>query len=461
MSGEPRPKQFDHLALSRRRFLTTTLAAPPLTLALACGGQSPSSVSSSGGLQALRGALTYRTWWATLPSFDAWLNFIRKDWSQTYPNIALTIEPVGGADYLARFIADNAAGQVPDVMHASVAYVRGLWRDKMLSELNAYVAKAPEVAMEKFIPQALFYNQEEGKIFGMPHEGPAGHAIYYNVEQFQEAGLDPSYEAAKSLTWDSFLSAAKKLVRAVEGNIERSGFLLTMPSLSAGTFSAWLQTTGGSFYTPKVDKVAFDDGSGERVLQFLMDVQKANVSLPLSVPAAERNPNNLFYAGKVAMTERGLYMVNETVANAPDLKWDLMAYPKGPGPNGKRGTDVFCNMDVLPIQSRQKDLGFLWMTYYSSARIQGQRPIVASLPGVRKDFFDSPGWKEAVRKIPQNAHVQDVAATGGPYPFYRGAEIDREGAPLIAAVFAGQLSPKDAVRQIAEKANLILSGQLK
>jgi ABC-type glycerol-3-phosphate transport system substrate-binding protein len=264
------------------------------------------------------------------------------------------------------------------------------------------------------------------------------------------------------MTWETMLAGARKLARpGGDGGPERSGFLLNVPSLSAGTFSAWLTTTGGSFYAPKVDKVAFDDGSGERVLQYLLDVQKANVSLPLSLPAAERNANDLFYAGKVAMTERGLYMVNETVANAPDLRWDLMAYPKGPGSGGKRGTDIFCNMDVLPAQSRNKDLGWRWMAYYSSARIQAQRPAIASLPGVRKDFFDSPAWKDAVRRIPQNAHVQDVTTTGGPYPFYRGAEIQREADPILGALFAGQLAVHDAVRQLADKANLVLAGTIK
>lgn len=443
---------------SRREVALGGLAAP---IAAVLGACNPSQSAGQGASKTLTGTLAYRDWWPTVPSLTGWIDFVKQDWAKTYPNITLTIDAVAGGDYLQKFITENASGQAPDVMHASVAYVRGLWRDKALAALNAYVAKTPEVAMDKFIPQALFYNQEDGKIFGLPHEGPAGHAIYYNVDHFREAGLDPTYEATKNLTWDTMLTAARKLVRGTGDAIDRNGFLLNLPSLSSGTFSAWLTTTGGSFYTPKVDKVAFDDGSGERVLQFLLDVQKANVSLPLTVPAADRNANNLFYGGKVAMTERGLYMVNETAANAPDLKWDLMAYPKGLGSSGKRGTDTFCNMDVIPAQSKQKDLAWLWMSYYASARIQGQRPVVASLPGVRKDFFDSPGWKDAVRKYPQNAHVQDVAATGGPYPFYRGAEIDQQGAPFIAAVFRGEISPREAIRQIVEKANLVLGGVVK
>src|SRR5690606_14853937 len=121
-----------------------------------------------------------------------------------------------------RLVAAAAAGVSPDVTQISVAFARGLYEAGLLLPLNDYIAKTPELQMDQFIPVAPIFNQKDGIIYGIPHNIDAN-ALLYNVDAFEEAGLDASVYAIDS--WETFKTYAQRLTRhSSTGDVIRAGY---------------------------------------------------------------------------------------------------------------------------------------------------------------------------------------------------------------------------------------------
>jgi len=406
-------------------------------------------------------ALLYWDWWDPNqnPTFAAWFKYVRSAWGEQHPDVALTIQTIPSAkvdDYPNKFIAAVAANDTPDVMHTSVAYARDFWDAGTLQDISSMLAQTPAIAPDQFLPASAFYNQAAGKIYGAPVEGPSGYSIAYNVAHFQEIGLDPSWEATSAWSWETFAGNASRLVQKNGSDVGRVGYLTGAPSLE--TFCQWLYTQGGAFFAPDLKSVQFAQPNGAAALQFLLDlVDRYTTSGPIPQGSTSQQ---FFYQGHIAMLPMGLYLINNVHQQAPDLKWDLMPFPKGPNGKGP-ATDIFVNMDTMPQESKHKDLAWQWMTFYSGPAVQAQRAAVASLPSPRRDVYDSPQWKAAVASIPQNQRVTQIAQLPavGPYPFFRLPQLTKVWTPIIAETFDHKTPPAQALDQAAQQMNAILQSK--
>src|SRR5262249_32017818 len=143
------------------------------------------------------------------------------------------------------------------------------------------------------------------------------------------------------------------------------------------------------FYSPDFKSVAFNDDKGTAVLQLWSDLlNKYKVSAPI---APNRNDSQLFYAGQALMIIFGMYLINDTGKNAPNLKYNFMPIPKGTGGNGP-GAVIFFNMETIPTKAKDKDLAWQWITYYAGPMIQASLPSKISFPSPRQDVYQSDAW---------------------------------------------------------------------
>ena len=84
---------------------------------------------------------------------------------------------------------------------------RNLSAKNLIEDLSSCVEEDADFNADDFLP--VFYNQgldENGKLFALPAYGTT-QVLYYNVEAFKSAGIDP-----KSIkTWQDLADAAKKM----------------------------------------------------------------------------------------------------------------------------------------------------------------------------------------------------------------------------------------------------------
>ena len=120
------------------------------------------------------------------------------------------VKTVTQADYsetyqkLQAAIAGNAA---PDLVLLQPSAARTLDEKNLLTDLNAYTEKDSTFNKDDLI--TAFYNQgtdEDGKQFALPAYGTT-QVLYYNVQAFKDAGVDPE----SIQTWQDLGDAAAKI----------------------------------------------------------------------------------------------------------------------------------------------------------------------------------------------------------------------------------------------------------
>src|SRR5919198_596658 len=104
--------------------------------------------------------------------------------------------------------------------------------------------KADETTREDFLKDfwpALHANASvDGELYGVPFHNSTP-LLYYNVEHFKEAGLDPSRPPR---TWAELVDAAKKLTKG-----DRSGFLMPAGYDYLGwLMEAFSMSNGGRYF---------------------------------------------------------------------------------------------------------------------------------------------------------------------------------------------------------------------
>src|SRR5882757_11215887 len=117
------------------------------------------------------------------------------------------------------------AGKPPSVVLMSANFITDLKLSGDLMSLEPQL-QADDTDREKFLADfwpALHANATVDRaLYGVPFHNSTP-LLYYNVDHFKEAGLDP---AKPPRTWAEFVDAAKKLTKRNGEKVERYGFLM-------------------------------------------------------------------------------------------------------------------------------------------------------------------------------------------------------------------------------------------
>lgn len=107
--------------------------------------------------------------------------------------------------------------------------------------------ETPDAFMNRFWPALHGNARFADKIWAAPFHNSTP-LLYYNVEHFKEAGLDPSNPPA---TWAQWVDAAKKLTVRDGDNIKRYGVMLPGNYDYLGwVMTALTMSNGGLYYNP-------------------------------------------------------------------------------------------------------------------------------------------------------------------------------------------------------------------
>ncbi len=387
-------------------------------------------------------------WWGrgSQAAID-WFEHVEKTFEEQHPGVDYQFLTIAGAGGLNdRLVAAAASGLSPDASQISVAYARGAFEAGLLMPLNEYLDKTPELQMHNFIPVSSTFNQKDGQIYGIPHNIDAN-ALVYNVDLFDEAGLDSGVYAIDN--WDTFRDYAQKLTRfSSSGDVIRTGFAT---SISMLTFSNWLYANGGSFYDDDYQQLEVASQAGIEALEFLVELQSLGQVLP---PGA----GNPLASGRAAMYLGGTFHGHIIHNEAPDLNFKVTSFP--PGPSGtERAVTGWVNMMSIPSGAKNPDLAWEYLKYYTG--LQGQIDIIQvhDRPGQpRYDFYQSAAWEDAVREYPYLETVLDVFQSAKPYPFIKYSELNAIFGPLLSQVSNGELAPRQALEEAQRRGNLALAG---
>jgi multiple sugar transport system substrate-binding protein len=438
------------LGRSTRRALLGAGAGGAAVIGAACSpGGAPAPGATDG--TAKRGPIVLMDWAdVSRPDYQSYFEWVGQEYARRFPGGSFKLEIVPFAEYPAKFTVMTAAGQVPDAMATSNAWMRDFWAQGGLTALDDRVKRQPEVQYSRFVPAAAFYGVRQGKVAGIPWQGPDSEVTLVNTQHFREAGLDPSYDKLKNWTWEDLDVAADKLTVRRGGEVERAGYQVKVPD--GRHLAVWMYSQGGSLYNKDYTGLAVNNEQGVRALDHLLLLLNGKrVSKGLG-----GNLTNLFLTGEATMVQAGNWNVSEVRLKAPQLQFDLIAYPRHPA-GGKYATATWVNMVTIPKAAGRPDQAWEFVSWYASLEGALKRLETLNLYSPRLDFFETAEWKARVKETPQLQRTQDVAVVGGERPGLRFDQMEEAMRPVFTQVMRGEISAKTAVTQLEQVTQPLLA----
>ena len=405
-----------------------------VALLCACGlGAAPAP--SVGTPSPAGAAVTLRLMgWASSPEEDRLLNEVLDAFMAQHPTIQVKFEPV--PEYATKLQTDLAAGTAADVFYVDSLLAPDLMKREMLTALDPLIER-DKVDTTDFYAPLLSAFQWQGKTYGLPKDW-SSLALVWNLERAREVGIDrpPS-------TWDELKADASRLTRGTQmlGAV-------TPPELPR--LGAFIYQAGGRLVSEDRTRMALNSPEGLRALELYYGLYRdGHATTPADT--GTQWPGDTFAKGRAAMVFEGNWVFPFLKKDAPNLDFGIAELPAGP--KGK-GTFAFTVSYSVNARSQHTEAAWTLVRYLTGP--DGMRKwtslglAMPSRKSLEADWGAQFKEREAFLKTASYAHPWQL----GP----GGQEInDKVATPALQAVFAGTMSPRDALAEIERRGNEILA----
>lgn len=358
-------KRFKRVA----RLTASVLTIGAMVTLAACGG----APAENSGPQTL-------TIWNPQDQWRKTSDYIREHtaaFKELHPNVTVEVVDVPYQEYEARYQAAFSGGveNQPDVFIAGVAYYA-----EGLGVSQEAPADLQELWNKELLKATAPSFQVDGKWYGYPASTDLGMQLFYNVDMFEEAGLDPSKPPT---TFDELLDYAKKLAKVENGKVVRNGMAVRYsgsPTGIADKALPYIHAFGGRLYSEDnstSDGYLNSEGTiaGLTYLQNLVHGTEPVSSIELGTP------DDTFAQGLSAMSFREGWYEGWLDNNAPDVNYLEAPYPDGP--SGYPKVSLLFNWAwQVNGKSPKADIAWDWMrttfdqqTDLELAKLEGYLPV--------------------------------------------------------------------------------------
>jgi sn-glycerol 3-phosphate transport system substrate-binding protein len=348
------------------------------------------------------------------------------------------------------------AGKPPALALMSANFITQYHIDDLVLPFDPLVqaeGRTPDAFMSDFWPALAGNARVDGKIYGVPFHNSTP-LLYYSVDAFKEAGLDPD---KPPVTWAEWLEDAKKLTKRDGDKVARYGIEISGTyDILGWVVSALVMSNGGLYYNPEYGgEIYYDTPSTLGAVTFIDElVHKAKV-MPegtIQTPAM----NNAFFGGQAAMivsstgslsfirqnmkTPYKVAFIPRNVRNAVPIGGASLIIPKGNSPER--------------IEAAWKLIK--WLT---SPEISGGWSRFTGYFAPRKAAYDLPEMKAFLDKYPDAKVALDQLAFARPwFATYNTVAVRKALEDEVQAVLSGKETPADAVKKAQGSADALLKG---
>ena len=267
--------------------------------------------------------------------------------------IELTVIPSG--EFVTKMGAAIAAGEPPDIASIDLIYTPAFAAAGQLVDITDFVRELPYA--DTLTPAHMELGMYEGRNYAVP-TGVDGSFIVYNIDLFEQAGLDPDNPPS---TWDEMLDAMRA-IDALGDDIYGYWFSMNCAGCNAFTFLPFIWASGGDVLSDDYAEATITtDPIVRDALAFYNTIWEEGL-----VPegASIDNGSNFvsaFTGGNIGMAGMGNFAIPLFTNDHPDL-----------------------NFDVFHIPGQRRRRGFLWRRRCHRDR-ERQRPCRRSLALHRMD----------------------------------------------------------------------------
>jgi sn-glycerol 3-phosphate transport system substrate-binding protein len=348
------------------------------------------------------------------------------------------------------------AGKPPAIVLMSANFITQYHIDDLVLPFDPLVqaeGRTADVFMSDFWPALAGNARVDGKIYGVPYQNSTP-LLYYSVDAFKEAGLDPE---KPPVTWAEWLEDAKKLTKRDGDKVTRYGIEISGTyDILGWVVSALVMSNGGLYYNPEYGgEIYYDTPSTLGAVSFIDElVHKAKV-MPegtIQTPAM----NNAFFGGQAAMivtstgslsfirqnmkTPYKVAFIPRNVRNAVPIGGASLIIPKGNSPE-------------------RIDAAWKMIKWLTSPEISGGWSRFTGYFAPRKAAYDLPEMKEFLDKNPDAKVALEQLAYAKPwFATYNTVAVRKALEDEVQAVLSGKETPAEAVKKAQANADALLKG---
>lgn len=379
----------------KRRWLRLSVVVVIAVMVAACSGL---------GADPDRQQITLRIWnpqdnWRD--SMDLYPKRVA-EFERQHPNVTVEYVDVPYGQYEARYMAGFASqSDAPDIFMGQVSFYAGGM---------GVAAEVPEDLQAEWTANLAPLTQPnfkvDGRWYGYPVSTDLGMQLFYNVDQFEEAGLDA---ADPPETFDELRTYADKLAVRKNGKVTRNGMALRYSGSASGIADKalpFMHAFGGRLFAEDQQTASGVLDSEDTVagVQFMQDlvIKDKVTSLELG------SPDDTFAQGLSSMTFREGWYEGWLQENAPDINFEVAPYPSGP--DGYPRVSLLFNWAWMVYnEGPHQDIAWDWIRAVANpdldlelAKLEGYLPVWQrnfDTPFVR----DRKDWTAVQRQLEEGA----------------------------------------------------------
>ena len=341
------------------------------------------------------------------------------------------------------------AGKPPSVVLMSANFNVDLKLSGDIISLEPML-KADETTRDDYLKDfwpALHANaMVDGELYGVPFHNSTP-LLYYNVQHFKEAGLDP---AKPPRTWAELADAAKKLTKG-----DRYGFL--MPA--GYDYLGWLMealsmSNGGRYFNEEYGgEVYYDQPSMLGAARFVEDLIFKHKVMPQGVTEAG-GVSTQFFAGKASMvllSTGSLSFIRENMKQAYDVAF-VPKNVRNAVPIGGASLVMFAGQN-----EDSKKAGWKFIKWLTTPETLGGWSRFTGYFAPRKSAYDKAEMKEFIAKNPDAKVALDQLPYAKPwFATYQTVAVRKALEDEIQAMMNGKKKADQAVKDAQKKADELM-----
>lgn len=250
-------------------------------------------------------------------------------------------------DMSRRILLSIAGGDPPDCARMKPLTAGDLASRGALEPLSPYMERdgiRPDEFVDVLIEKSSVY---DGVTYVLPQSGSVP-IMYYNVDLFEEVGLDPNRPPD---TWDEIVEFGKKIVDPLK---YRWGYY---PESTWNAFFMHLYQSGGQYLSDDLTTTKFNSPAGIEAVNWKKDLMHTHKITPDLYNWDAQDILN----GNVGFWERALSGLSYYPTYAPDVNFRTSILAK----NVSRTTMEMSEGSIIFAGARHKDAAWDWLKFLS------------------------------------------------------------------------------------------------
>lgn len=368
------------------------------------------------------------------------------------PNVSIEIEEVPFDAYYSQIDTRLSGGQAPDIMRIQYQRVGFYAQEEALIDLTPYL---DDPSGDEFIPELWTAVTTEGEPRGLPLDTDVG-VVYYNVDYFEQAGIEPPQTIDDCWNWDEFLDVSTNLREESDAEF---GFAAGWTQGNSFRWLPYHYMTGGQVASDDFTTSLLDSEETQRTIEWTQSwFENGHTPRSASLQSGDE-VQNLFATGVIGMMIHGGWMTTFLADNMTDWEWDVTYMPCA----NEMATVMGGNALAVTRDASNPAVAADFVEFFVNEENQTDYAPGGNFLPVRTALLEEGRLEYPVRPdvrpvlFEQAQTIPDHMAALQVQPWY--AQLNEVLAEELDAAYVGGQSAEQTARNLHDELTAILDGQ--